>query len=76
VLGDLLTVFGSNPGMHWGVAADRLAERYPDRWADATGEALSAQCRSLGVKSVDVSMNSQILKGCRKVVVQQAEARS
>ena len=72
VLADLLQVFGENPGLHWGVAADRLAGRWPDRWADLTAEALSAQCRSLGVKSVDVSMGGQVVKGCRKVAVEQA----
>ena len=72
VLADLLAVFGADAGMHWGAAADRLAERYPDRWADATAEALSAQCRSLGVKSVDVRMDREVLKGCRRVAVEQA----
>jgi DNA segregation ATPase FtsK/SpoIIIE, S-DNA-T family len=72
VLADLLAVFGTDPGMHWGVAADRLAERFPDRWADADGDALSAQCRSLGVKSVDVRMSGVVLKGCRRVAVEQA----
>jgi S-DNA-T family DNA segregation ATPase FtsK/SpoIIIE len=75
VLADLLAVFGENPGMHWGVAADRLAGRWPDRWADLTGDTLSAQCRSLGVKSVDVSMGGQVVKGCRKVAVEQAARR-
>jgi S-DNA-T family DNA segregation ATPase FtsK/SpoIIIE len=72
VLADLLAVFDGSPGMHWGVAADRLAERFPDRWADLTGETLSAQCRSLGVKSVDVRIEGIALKGCRKVAVAQA----
>ena len=72
VLADLLTIFNGDAGMHWGVAADRLAERYPDRWADATAEALSAQCRSLGVKSVDVRMDGTVLKGCRRVAVEAA----
>ena len=72
VLADLLQVFGENPGLHWGVAADRLAERWPDRWADLTGETLSAQCRGLGVKSVDVRVDGTSLKGCRKVAVEWA----
>jgi len=70
VLADLLMVFGEDAGMHWGVAADRLAGRFPDRWADATAEALSAQCRSLGVRSVDVRMDGAVLKGCRRVAVE------
>ncbi len=73
VLGDLLTVFGNDAGLQWDALADRLAERYPDRWADATGDALSAQCRSLGVKSVNVRMEGTVLKGCRRVAVEQAE---
>ena len=77
VLADLLEVFGADAGMQWGVAADRLAERFPDRWADATAEALSAQCRSLGpksVKSVDVrnKEDGTVLKGCRRVAVEAA----
>jgi S-DNA-T family DNA segregation ATPase FtsK/SpoIIIE len=72
VLADLLAVFGDDAGMQWGVAADRLAGRFPDRWADATAEALSAQCRSLGVKSVDVRTDGSVLKGCRRVAVEQA----
>jgi len=73
VLDDLLTVFGNAPGLQWDALADRLAERYPDRWADATGDAISAQCRSLGVKSVNVRMEGTVLKGCRRVAVEQAE---
>ena len=75
VLADLLAVFGTDPGMHWAVAADRLAERFPDRWADATAEGVSAQCRAVGVKSVDVRMGgSSPLKGCRRVAVERAAA--
>jgi S-DNA-T family DNA segregation ATPase FtsK/SpoIIIE len=73
VLADLLAVFGDDAGMHWAVAADRLAGRFPDRWADATGEGVSAQCRAVGVKSVDVRMDgSSPLKGCRRVAVEKA----
>jgi len=73
VLADVLAVFGeSEPGLHWDVAAERLAERWPDRWAGLTHTALSAQCRPLGVPSVTVSMGGQKDKGCRKVAVEQA----
>ena len=72
VLADMLVVFGADAGLQWDVVADRLAERFPDRWADATAEALSAQCRSLGVKSVNVRMDGGVLKGCRRVAVEQA----
>ncbi len=75
VLADLAAVFGDDSGMHWGTAADRLANRWPDRWADVTAESLSAQCRSLGVPSVDVKMSGAVLKGCRRVAVDRAVTR-
>jgi hypothetical protein len=72
VLADVLAVFGADPGLHWAVLAERLAKRFPDRWADATGEAMSAQCRSLGVPSVDVRHSGRTLMGCRRRDVEAA----
>jgi DNA segregation ATPase FtsK/SpoIIIE, S-DNA-T family len=37
VLADVLGVFGAEPGLHWPVIAERLARRFPDRWAGASG---------------------------------------
>jgi DNA segregation ATPase FtsK/SpoIIIE, S-DNA-T family len=75
VLADVLAVFGDAPGLHWDELADRLAGRWPDRWADATGEAVSAQCRTLGVPSVGVKMAGVTLKGCRRVAVEREAGR-
>ncbi len=72
VLGDVLAAFGADPGLHWGVLAERLAGRFPDRWADATADAVSAQCRSLGVPSVQVKYEGRNLQGCRQGDVRQA----
>ncbi|WP_433328215.1 hypothetical protein [Spirillospora sp. CA-294931] len=74
VLADVLTVFGADPGLHWTDLADRLADQFPDRWADTTADAVSAQCRALGVPSVDVKRNGAKTprKGCRKTAVQHA----
>jgi len=72
VLADVLAVFADAPGLHWGVLAKRLAQRWPDRWADVTAESLSAQCRALGVPSVDVKAGGVTLKGCRKVALDRA----
>ena len=72
VLADLLAVLGSEPGQHWPVLAERLAAQFPDRWAGATAEAVSAQCRDLGVPSVDVKVSGTVLKGCRKTAVRKA----
>ena len=63
VLADVLAVFGTDPALHWAVLADRLAAQFPDRWADATADAVSAQCRDLGVPSVPVKSGGQALRG-------------
>jgi hypothetical protein len=73
VLGDVLAVFGGDSGMHWGVLAERLAVRFPDRWKDATADAVSAQCRGLGVPSVGVKVAGRNLQGCRRADVEQAQ---
>jgi S-DNA-T family DNA segregation ATPase FtsK/SpoIIIE len=72
VLADVLDVFGDAPALHWDALAERLAGRWPERWASLSHIALSAQCRNLGVPSVTVSMAGAKDKGCRKVAVQQA----
>jgi len=72
VLADVLAVFAGEPGLHWTVLAGRLAERFPDRWAGATGDAVSAQCRGLGVPSVGVKVAGKNLQGCRLADIRQA----
>jgi hypothetical protein len=76
VLADVLAVFEpADAGMHWGEIAGRLARRFADRWADASAEAVSAQCRALGVPSVDVKRAGRTAKGCRRADAEHA-ARS
>jgi DNA segregation ATPase FtsK/SpoIIIE, S-DNA-T family len=75
VLADVLAVLGDDAGLHWAELADRLANRWPDRWSDISAESLSAQLRSLGVPSVDVRMGGTVLKGCRRVGVEKAAQR-
>lgn len=75
VLADVLAVFGSDAGLQWGPLADRLAERFPDRWAGATAEAVSAQCRDLDVPSVLVKSGGVPLRGCRRDDIERAAAR-
>jgi DNA segregation ATPase FtsK/SpoIIIE, S-DNA-T family len=75
VLADVLAVFGTDPGLHWDELADRLAARWPDRWADLTGEAMSAQLRSHGVPSVMVSTAGSKARGCRRVAVEREASR-
>jgi DNA segregation ATPase FtsK/SpoIIIE, S-DNA-T family len=75
VLADVLAVFDGAPGLHWDEIADRLAARWPDRWADVTGDAISAQMRSKGVPSVMVSTSGVKARGCRRVAVERESAR-
>jgi DNA segregation ATPase FtsK/SpoIIIE, S-DNA-T family len=72
VLADVLAVFAADPALHWPVLAERLGQQFPDRWADATADAISAQCRDLGVASVVVKSAGQSLRGCRRADVQRA----
>ncbi|MGO9079922.1 MAG: hypothetical protein ACLQDY_12890 [Streptosporangiaceae bacterium] len=75
VLADVLAVLGDDPGLHWDELADRLAGRWPGRYADLTGDAISAQCRSHGVPSVMVSTAGMKARGCRRVAVERESAR-
>jgi DNA segregation ATPase FtsK/SpoIIIE, S-DNA-T family len=72
ILADLAAVIGSAAGIQWAEAASRLAQRFPDRWADATAESVSADCRALGVPSVNVRAGAMTAKGCRAADVAQA----
>jgi S-DNA-T family DNA segregation ATPase FtsK/SpoIIIE len=64
-LADALAVFGGEGGLWWTTLATRLAQRWPDRWAGATADSVSAELRALGVASVTVSMNGSKARGCR-----------
>ena len=75
VLADVLAVFDADPALHWPVLAGRLGQQFPGRWADASADAISAQCRDLGVPSVQVKSGGLNRQGCRKDDVQKA-ARS
>ncbi len=75
VLADVLAVFGTEAGLQWPTLAERLSRGFPDRWADATAEVVSAECRARGVASVDVKANGVPLKGCRRAAVEKAAGR-
>lgn len=71
VLADVLAMFGpAESGLHWGVLAERLALRLPDRWADVTADAISAQCRDLGVPTGQVKMSGVNRMGCYRASVE------
>jgi S-DNA-T family DNA segregation ATPase FtsK/SpoIIIE len=70
VLADMLAVFGSDAGLQWADAASRLASRFPARWDGASGDAVSAECRALGVPSVTVRAGGETAKGCRRTDVE------
>jgi hypothetical protein len=76
ILADALDVFGTDKGVHWDVLAERLARQFPQRYADATAESVSAACRARSVPSVDVRYPSgrtgAVRKGCRRADVEAA----
>ena len=72
VLADVSEAFGAATGLHWQPLADRLAERFPERWAEATGDAVRAELGARGVPSVVVVMDGQRARGCRAADVEKA----
>ena len=75
VLTDVAAVLGGASGMHWQPLADQLAQRFPDRWADAAGDAVRAECAARGVPSVVVVMDGQRARGCRAADVDKAASQ-
>jgi S-DNA-T family DNA segregation ATPase FtsK/SpoIIIE len=75
VLADVLEAFGDAAGLHWQPLADRLAQRFPDRWADASGDAVRAELGARGVPSVVVVMDGQRARGCRRADAESAEGK-
>ena len=72
VLADAAEALAGATGMHWQALADQLAERFPERWADATGDAVRAELGARGVPSVVVVMDGTRARGCRAADVDKA----
>lgn len=76
VLADVLAAMDDAAFASWQALAARLAARIPEAYADLTAEALSAQCRALGVPSADGrDKGGSVLKGARVAAVEQAQSR-
>jgi len=76
VLADVREVFGGAPGLHWDVIAERLAERFPDRWEGTSGDAVSVECRAASVPSVVVNVAGERGRGCRLEALDAAASES
>jgi DNA segregation ATPase FtsK/SpoIIIE, S-DNA-T family len=76
VLADVLAVFGGDRGLQWADLAERLAQRFPDRWAGLTADTISAQVRGLDVPGSQVWARGANAQGCKRMDVEkQAGAR-
>ncbi|TCJ32162.1 cell division protein FtsK [Parafrankia sp. BMG5.11] len=76
VLEDVATIFGGDSALHWPEVAERLARVFPEHYADVNAEVISAQCRALGVPSVNVRRGTSVLKGARADAVRAALQRA
>jgi len=75
-LPDVISVFEGERHLHWQTIAARLTQRYPNRWAGATGVLVSAQIRNLGVPGVHVrEPGNGVRHGCRLADLEAAGAR-
>ena len=72
VLADAAEALAGVAGMHWQPLADQLARRFPERWAEATGDAVRAELGARGVPSVVVVMDGARARGCRAADVDKA----
>jgi hypothetical protein len=76
VLADARSVLrAGETGTTWDRLAAALAEQIPEHYADITGAAISAQLRDLGVRSVNIKKDGQVLKGARTADLDAAIAR-
>ena len=75
VLADAAEAIAGASGMHWQALADQLARRFPERWAEASGDAVRAELGARGVPSVVVVMDGQRARGCRAADVDRAAGR-
>ena len=75
VLADVRAVMDAETGVQWPTIAARLAERMPKHYADITADTISAQFRALGVPSVGIKRDGQVLKGAKTDAVDKAAAR-
>nr|BFE55658.1 FtsK/SpoIIIE domain-containing protein [Dactylosporangium thailandense] len=74
-LADVRSIFHADePGLHWEHIAARLAERYPEHYADLTPEAASALLRK-HVRSVQVKVSGVNRQGIRIALIDDAIAR-
>lgn len=72
VLADVDAVFGDEDALQWGELAERLSERFGDRWAGVTADAVSAQVRDLGVPASQVKRSGVNKQGCKRAEVRAA----
>lgn len=76
VLADVRDVYYAGEAwISWPQIAARLAERWPEHYADLTAEAISAQVRSFKVPSVNGRVDGQVLKGAKVAEVETAMER-
>ncbi|MEV4893537.1 FtsK/SpoIIIE domain-containing protein [Nonomuraea sp. NPDC055795] len=74
VLVDVVRVWpAGRHGVQWQRLAQLLAEHQPELYDGMTAEAVSSLMRGLGVPSVDVKADGQVLKGCRMEGIEAAQ---
>lgn len=76
VLAEVIEAFAGDSGLQWAELAARLEHRFPERWQDSGADAVSAELRARGVRSVNVKADGQVARGCRLADVERAAAGS
>ncbi|WP_250283866.1 cell division protein FtsK [Frankia sp. CiP1_Cm_nod2] len=77
VLADVAALLApGESGVHWADLAARLANRFPEHYADVTADAISAQLRDLGVPSANVRAGGMVRRGARATDITAALRRA
>ena len=71
----LAATTASAAATHGDSLAGRLVEHAPEHYGDIMADAISAQLRALGVSSVNVKWDGQVLKGAKADDIQAAMTR-
>lgn len=76
VLRDVRDVYRAGEAwISWGQIASRLADTWPEHYADLNQDAISAQVRAFKVKSENGRVDGQVLKGAKVAAIEAAIER-
>lgn len=75
ILADVRTIFTGERGLHWDTIAERLAERFPNVYAGATGEMVRTALARFDIQPQNIKIAGSVRKGARLDQIEAAISR-